>query len=122
MTERQDHILYFASDCPASKTAVQPFLGETHDFLWFLPFGAEKAANLSQKMFIHWCLSQQAPRACGGRSHGSLETYLCMLEKKKSEQNKCPPPGWQEVWSASSEHRGGEKHDQGSLAFTNEQA
>lgn len=44
------------------------------------------------------------------------------VREKKSEQNKCPPPGWQEVWSASSEHRGGEKHDQGSLAFTNEQA
>lgn len=97
------------------------FLGETHDFLWFLPFGVEKAANLSQKMFIHWFLSQQAPHASGGRSHGSLETYLCMVEKK-SEQNKCPPPGRQEVRSASSQHRRGEKHDEGSLAFTNEQA
>lgn len=111
----------FCSDCPASKTTVQLFLGETHDFLWFLPFGVEKAANLSQKMFIHWFLSQQAPHASGSRSHGSLEMYLCMVEKK-SEQNKCPPPGRQEVWSASSEHRRGEKHDEGSLAFTNEQA
>lgn len=114
VTERQDHILYFASDCPASKTTVQPFLGETHDFLWFLPFGVEKAANSSQKMFIHWCLSQQAPRACGGRSHGSLETYLCILEKKNQSKTsvrrpdgrKCGqlPPSTGEVKSMTKGH------------------
>lgn len=44
-----------------------------------------------------------------------------MYISRKPEQNKLPPPGWQEMWSAFFEHQGGWSQDERSLAFTNEE-
>lgn len=102
-------------------------LGEAHDFLWLAPFGTEQATNLSQKMSICWRLSQQAPHSRGGRSHGSLETYLCMLEKKSLSKTSVTPPAPHPQMAGSvvsflSAPGEVKKQDEGSLAFTNEEA
>ena len=44
-----------------------------------------------------------------------------MYVSRKTEQNKIPPPGRQEMWSAFFEHRGRRGQDERSLAFTNEE-
>lgn len=93
-------------------------LGEAHDFLWLAPFGTEQATNLSQKMSVCWRLSQQAPHTRGGRSHGSLETYLCVLEKKVwAKQVSLPPLDGRKCGQLPLSTRRGEKAGWGVIGF-----
>ena len=63
--------------------ASSPISGDT----WFpvvLAFKGRKGCTLVLEE-IQWFLSQQAPQACGSRSHGISEGYLCMWAEKQSK-------------------------------------
>lgn len=82
-------------------------LGEMHDFLWFFPFGTERATNLSQKMSICGCLSQQAPHSRWRQITWQLGNKPMHVRKENQSKTSVhpPPPRQQEVWSASSEQQ-----------------
>ena len=80
--ERQGHLLCFSSDCTGSKTTVQ--------LSWercMISCGFSLSGQSGLQICLRRCPSagvwvSKLPTLGGGRSHGSLETNLCMLEKK----------------------------------------